>query len=494
MATFVSLISGGLLLLSHVGAAARSQLLLAYAGFIMINFVICGLLLRVPLIGLPQVMERIVNLSPRGNAAAGVVLGIVIANIIAQAIISGVAPSISALLFPLAAWSLIIISILGIVNSKSIIHWKNRYQTQWTYIGIGVVLLGLLTGLFITVRIMLEDSGWLGTLRGQSDPRYLVWYGGEIDAERSQQYWAELGKLNANWLPYTYSRIQPHDGTLFTISSAGLRGTVNVTTTNAGYPELFFFGGSTMWGEGSRDAYTIPSQTAHLLTQAGYPVHATNYGQVAYVTEQDLILFQRQLVLGRVPDIAVFYGGFNDVAAVYMNNYRAGLPHNEVNRIRDLKAGATLRSGRPVLIPFLDQLDQIDLSLVAISNATPEDVVNHYLSNLRIIRSSAREYGCKTLFVWQPALMFKRNLTPQEKYFRDENNRAWPGFENLYAEVDWKLRQRAAHDGLDDLLFLSDLFAEETSYIFYDRVHVIEDGNERIAQAIALSLIALFES
>ncbi len=244
-----------------------------------------------------------------------------------------------------------------------------------------------------------------------------------------------------------------------------------------------------MWGEGSRDAYTIPSQTAQFLYQAGSPAHITNYGQVAYVTEQDLILFQRQLVLGRIPDVAVFYGGFNDLAAVYMSNYRTGLPHNEVNRIRDLRAGAVLRADRPLLTYPDASLDELDFSLVGVSSATPEDVVTHYLGNLRLIRSIAEAYGIQVLFVWQPAPQFKPALTDQEQYFMDENRRNWPDFDALYRDVDQILRERAAAEGLEDLLFLSDLFADESGYIFYDRIHIIEDGNTQVARAITAALI-----
>jgi hypothetical protein len=403
IATFISLIGGILLVMAPIGTGARLPLLGVYGLTFVLMVGACVWLLRIPLEQLSLLAARWVQWIPRGMWAVIPVVGILLLNVIAQAVITSVAPSVSALLLPIGAWSLVFLSILGIGNSSRLKQWWIHSQARWAALGMGITFLVLVGLLAVVSRVVIENSGWLGAVRGGNDPRQLVWYGGEVNAERSRAYWVELGQLSANWLPYTYSRIEPHAGSLFTVGTEGRRGTVNVSEPDAGLPSVYFFGGSTMWGEGSRDAYTIPSQTARLLAEEGLQVHVANYGQVAYVTEQDMILFQRQLVLGRIPEVAVFYGGFNDLAAVYMSDYRAGLPHNEVNRIRDLRAGAILRAGRPLLSYPDASLDELDLSLVAVSDATPDEVVTHYLENVRLIRAIAEAYGIRVLFVWQPA-------------------------------------------------------------------------------------------
>jgi lysophospholipase L1-like esterase len=249
-----------------------------------------------------------------------------------------------------------------------------------------------------------------------------------------------------------------------------------------------------MWGEGSRDDYTIPSQVARLLNGSGTPVRASNYGQIAYVSTQDEILFERQLALGNVPDTAVFYGGFNDLASVYIHEGTAGLPHNEINRQRDLISGQILRDGRPLISQPGVNFSDLDFSLVAVADATPAQIVDLYLANLRLIRAAGREFGVETLFVWQPAILYKQQLTPQEQLFVDENRIAWAGFDELYQAVDEELRRRIATDGIEDILMLSDLFADESRYLFYDRVHVIEDANTLIAEAIAPALLPLLNA
>ncbi len=488
LAALLTLAGGVLLLAAPAGTGPRTLLLAGYGVFTLVSILLCAAVLVIAPERLKARLEQAQRFIPRGRLAALVAGVILLAVLIVQAVIAAVAPSISALAVPAAAWGGVLIAVILIANQPAAAAWLRRTWGCWAALGLGLTAAVLFMVLFTGVRFVLEDSGLMGTLRGQSDPRVLIWYGGEVNPERARAYWAELGRLNVSWLPYTYSRIEPHQGELFTVSDAGLRGTANPAAPDSGVPSVYFFGGSTMWGEGSRDAYTIPSQVASILNAQGQPIYATNYGQVAYVLEQDLILFQRQLVLGRIPDVAVFYGGFNDLASVYMHDHQIGLPHNEVNRARDLSAGIVLRSGRPQLTYPNLQLEELDFSLMAWQKGTPEQVVEDILANQRIIRAMAREYGAAVLFVWQPAQVFKERLTPQEQLFRDENARNWPGFEDLYRQVDALLRARAAELGFDDVLFLSDLFAEETGYIFYDRVHVIEDGNTRIAEAIAEAL------
>jgi len=63
---------------------------------------------------------------------------------------------------------------------------------------------------------------------------------------------------------------------------------------------LFAFGGSTMWGWGARDDYTIVSYLSKLLDEKGYPAEVTNYGQLNYVSTQEVIALLRCIQRGNV--------------------------------------------------------------------------------------------------------------------------------------------------------------------------------------------------
>ena len=69
---------------------------------------------------------------------------------------------------------------------------------------------------------------------------------------------------------------------------------------------VFTFGGSTMWGWGARDDYTIASYLSKLLYEKGYRAEVTNYGQIAYVSTQETIALLRCVQRGDVPDIVLF--------------------------------------------------------------------------------------------------------------------------------------------------------------------------------------------
>jgi len=182
IATFISLIGGILLVIAPVGAGARLPLLGAYGlafilmiaacGWLMIAA--CGWFLRIPLEKLPLFTARVLRWTPRGNWASLTTLGIALLNVIAQAVITAVAPSISALLLPFGAWSLVLLSVLAIGNSSQLKQWWLRSQSRWAALGMGITFLLALGLLAIVSRVIMENSGLLGALRGGNDPRQLM--------------------------------------------------------------------------------------------------------------------------------------------------------------------------------------------------------------------------------------------------------------------------------------------------------------------------------
>lgn len=487
----VTLGVGIALLNAPVRPALRTPMLLAYGAFFVLVLAALGFVLAAPMPRIHAIMRAITRVF--GHPALALVLALLVVIIVALAVplITGIVASLSSLAVLLVVWSAIFVAVLAISNTGALERFFGRTRRTWAGVGIGLVALFAVLLIVFVIGTLLNNSMLLDRLRGSSDYRELIFYGNESDAERSREYWVELGSIRNTWLPYTYTRMQPFTGEYISIDAIGRRATEAFVDQDADAPTVFFFGGSTMWGEGSRDGYTIPSQVARLINESGTPVRTENYGQIAYVSAQDEILFERQLALGNVPDVAVFYGGFNDLASVFIHSGTTGLPHNEVNRQRDLIAGQILRSGRPLLNEPEVNFNDLDFSLVAIADATPEQIVDLYLANLRLIRAAAVEFGVRPLFVWQPAVAYKQSLTPQEQVFVDENRRTWAGFDEMYLAVDEVLRRRVADEGLSDIVILSDLFANDTRYLFYDRVHVIEDANTMIAEAIIPSLTPL---
>ncbi len=486
----ITLVVGVALTQVSMRPTVRTPFLIGYGVFALLVLGALGALLVLPLARIHSIAGAVTRRLGHPRLALALAVLVVIGLAIAVPVIGGVFANLTALAALLIGWSAILIAVLALSNADTLTRWYAGSRRWWA--GLGIVLVAAVTvGLiYVAVDGVLNSTRLIDTLRGSVDYRELIFYGDQTDPARSQAYWTELGGLQATWVSYTYTRMQPFHGDLINIDEVGRRATASFGADADAAPDVYFFGGSTMWGEGSRDDYTIPSQLARLMDEAGTPIRATNYGQIAYVNTQEQILFERQLALGNVPDTVVFYDGFNDLAGVYIDDGTAGLPHNEINRQRDLLAGQILRDGRPLLgEPEVNWAD-LNFSLVGAPKASPEQIADLYLQNLRLIRAAAQAYGVKTLFVWQPADPVQAELDPREQLFVDQNRAEWPGFDELYQATDEALRQRVADEGLSDVLILSDLFADESRYLFFDRVHVIEDGNDLIAQAIEPALTA----
>ena len=111
-------------------------------------------------------------------------------------------------------------------------------------------------------------------------------------------------------------------------------------------------------------------------------------------------------------------------------------------------------------------------------------IADFWFANVDMTQAIADNYGVDLLFVWQPAIIFKDTLSETEQaiYERTENERA--GLFDLYREVDAIVRERVESGEYENIIILSDLFADNEQAIFHDLVHITEIGNGIVAEAI----------
>lgn len=102
----------------------------------------------------------------------------------------------------------------------------------------------------------------------------------------------------------TYGDIVVRDARRRTFEPAGL---------GADAPEIWLFGGSTVFGKGQRDDHTVASELARLAAAGGTPVRVLNFGNPGYTSYQEWQVFERQLASGRRPAVAVFLDGTADL-------------------------------------------------------------------------------------------------------------------------------------------------------------------------------------
>lgn len=143
------------------------------------------------------------------------------------------------------------------------------------------------------------------------DPRVDVpAYEGEAWVER---YFAEMDALDYGYVPFVGPRVEAVHGRHIN-SADGIRRSYEPAGTRGDDAiEMWFFGGSTMWGEGQRDRHTIPSEVARLAEADGLDVRVVNFGERGYTAFQEFLLFEQELAERGAPDLAVFYDGQNEL-------------------------------------------------------------------------------------------------------------------------------------------------------------------------------------
>jgi len=326
-------------------------------------------------------------------------------------------------------------------------------------------------------------------------------YGG---ADWSAGYFDEFRRaVRVEWKPYVEWWQRPLRGAYVTLDERGLRPTPGEKTADGEAIRILCFGGSTMMGMGARDDETIPAVLARRLTERGYRVSVTNYGQLGHNSTQEVITLQQLLKSGERIDIALFYDGINEMACAEQTGRADGL-FNEAgrraefnllhpDRRRDLIAAALISSAPRTLrrlrrltgLPLRGPLpvEQTDLSRVNIAELA-RNVIAAYLANLRLVRLLAREYGVHPVFFWQPVITTKNFKTQDEQRWVNDYTNDPERRRLLYEAILGERHRRSELDDPADTVDLSALFDDCTDPVYIDLYHLSEAGNAAVAEAM----------
>ncbi len=348
------------------------------------------------------------------------------------------------------------------------------------------------------------------------------------NAHWTAEYYRELEGVEVQWHPYLYWISKPYQSRFINIGEDGLRVTWRPSIPDRAAQirpfRIFVFGGSTIWGEGQRDEYTIPSIIQRLLQSAPYPVEVTNFGQPGYVTTQEVLLLQEQLRNGNIPDLAVFYDGHNDISSA-LTNHAAGVTYDEDARRREFNISNwhKLPDRRRIYWEFtrslvfnsnLGQIAQQTAEWLApnqyhlikgrltrvihkavgerdvLSEGRLEDeVVCDYLYNKGVVERYSRRYGFRALFYWQPVIYTKPRLTAYER--RQADDPGLRGQKNFFLAIYRRIAEIREKEGIHDL---SGVFGSSPQPCFLDDVHVSEAGNLIVAQAMLHGIRQLLDT
>lgn len=380
-------------------------------------------------------------------------------------------------------------------------------KDAWLIVGITLLLFGLLEGgASLALFIRRQASG-----ANQLAPDWRAGADTYTDQSWVKKYYEEFGSSHAvRWMPYVYWRRGPYRGEYINVDSNGIRRTATpVPLSERSRPSgtIFMFGGSTLWGTGARDDFTIPSLVARELQKKGLMSAITNFGESGYVTTQEVLMLLLRLRQGQRPDLVIFYDGINDTGSAYQHHV-AGLPQNESNRVREFnlsspaefkrRAGMVLRDaasrlstvrllnglvGKSVLRPRAE----FDTGPLYSAQFTPDGppsmgVVRTYWANVELVKALGEHYHFKYLFYWQPTIFQKAQLT---KYESGERQKV-KNLERFYVETYAAMRQSGlAQKGEPAFHDLSSVFSDTPAPVYVDWAHLGESGNEIIARRIA---------
>lgn len=368
---------------------------------------------------------------------------------------------------------------------------------KWRRRGRDLCIVGAVTFVLLLVLEIIARGVYLvreGQKAEAVDER--AYSGVYADAPWAEDYFLEFKKAaHTEWHSYVYWRRKPFAGTYINIDEAGVRKTYTQATNPDSALTVFLYGGSTLWGTGARDDYTIPSLLSKRLEQRGYDnLLIINFGETGYVSTQELIHLQVELQKGHIPDIVVFYDGVNDVFASYQSG-EAGIPQNEFNRHfqfrgeggRNVAFIDALRQYSALARGVLDTRDRVLPPPTApqdLAETLPEETVQRYLANVEMVKALASTYQYEAFFFWQPTLYAKATPSTEERHLlaaADSLQKEF--FDRTYAVFP------PQSEALERVYTLQTIFDADTNTVFIDDYHIGERGNQIVADAIADTLV-----
>jgi hypothetical protein len=305
----------------------------------------------------------------------------------------------------------------------------------------------------------------------------------DSDREYAKAIFNDYNRVQHEYYPFVEWKCKPYSGKTTHVGEDGNR--IHTPPQRPATPEriVHFFGGSTMWGEGSDDQHTIPA-----LFNEKFPAYSvSNHGQLAYNTRQELDALINLYSKEQKADLVIFYDGVNDAAFLCPKEIDELPAHRLVPMFRDkIYVGKSKVVKEGLYKLFLENIMRV---LMRYSNAkkespydcltTPgkaEEIAEIMLKNWEMAHEIVTARGGKFIAILQPAAFVGNPRTdhlPADKDF--EKN-----FAEVYRHIKAKIAQRN-HDWIYDL---SNAF-DGKELIFIDFCHVSPNGNEIMSREIA---------
>ena len=301
--------------------------------------------------------------------------------------------------------------------------------------------------------------------------------------------------------PMAQFKEAPYKGRFVNVSEHGFRQGKEpaVWPPNPEAFNIFVFGGSTTFGYGLPDWQTIPAVLQKKLRAKGVKNAAVyNFGRGYFFSTHEMLLFQRLLLEGRVPSMAVFIDGINDfyhfdIDFIWSDNLKESIARTQNTGLNIFRNGLDLL---PVIrlmkffYRYFENDDKKDKNKIAkqslkkmVVAASDPDVVakvlTRYVRNQKMIRTLADTYNIETVFVWQPTPLYKYGL--KQNLFTDtipeRHKKAATGYEIARR---WFDNNRLG----DGMAWCADLHDLSAGPAYVDAMHYTAEFTETVVKCV----------
>jgi len=259
------------------------------------------------------------------------------------------------------------------------------------------------------------------------------------------------------------------------VNDLGLR-TAAPTPKAADEWRVAISGGSTVWGWRVLDADTIPVIVQRLLQQAPRRITVYNFGIEGATLEAELLTLQRFRETYAL-DQVLFYTGSNDVLKSY-STATGGLHQFEEFLSSPFELGKTAKAVKAAM-------RGVDPSnLARFENETMPRIMHDNPLRRGVVAAEryCRQAELDCLFALQPTLLTRRNHPGGEARLVKTYELLFPGMAQLTNEM-YRDAAAAVTDGrMHDL---TNIFDARPKHFFTDHIHLTEDGNRVVAEALA---------
>jgi len=338
---------------------------------------------------------------------------------------------------------------------------------------------------------------------------------------KKQSYGDEYGKdvKNYNWKKeyekFVAFKEIGHISKTININKNGIRKTSgNCEKQNAKL--VFVFGGSTTLGVAVPDSMTYPSYLAKKLNTNGKCYKVVNYGTGWWMSSQSNNKFSELLRHGKVPDIAIFYEGINDLDVVSYGGVPGGIaPYAEriLSKSFDtftLQDKTSLEKIKKSIKTFLHITASYRLAVAYYHgrkyskskkniykvddeylNKSASAVSNIFVENMQQNHDIGNRHGVKVLTALQPfPLISNKKLTIDEKITIQYRIDIRP-WEAKFIKITYnKILEKSDQFGSRCFYDMSKIFDDNETELFAEAEHLLPTGNEIIAESFYQKIVA----